>query len=207
MPTSRAARPVRKPAGHYHHGDLPRALLEQAVRTIHTRGVAALTLRDVGRALGVSRTALYRHFADKQALLAAVAGEGFRTLRHALLTAWAERGPGPDGLDRMGLAYVRFAIAHPSHYRVMFNGVVRDHTHAALTGPDTHAFQVLVDAIIEEQRMGRVCADDPQQLALYVWAVVHGVAMLTLDGLLPGTLDVDTFVRFANERLRMGIAA
>jgi AcrR family transcriptional regulator len=207
MPPSRAARPDRKPAGRYHHGDLRRALLQEAVRTIHTRGITAVTLREVGQALGVSRTALYRHFADKQALLAAVAGEGFRTLRTALLAAWAEGGQGADGLDRMGLAYVRFAITHPSHYRVMFSGVVRDRVHETLTDPDTHAFQALVDAILEEQRAGRVRADDPQQLALYVWSVVHGVAMLALDGLLPGAPEVDAFTRFANERLRLGIQA
>ena len=204
MPSPRKA--VRKPAGRYHHGDLPRALLQEAVRTIHTRGIAALTLREVGQALGVSRTALYRHFADKQALLTAVAGEGFRTLRTALLTAWAERGPGTDGLDRMGLAYVGFAVTHPSHYRVMFGGVVRDRVSQTLTDPDAHAFQVLVDAILEEQRAGRVRADDPHHLALYVWSVVHGVAMLALDGLLPLALPIESFVQFANERIRKGIA-
>ena len=79
----------------YHHGDLRRALLEEAVRTIQTHGVEALTLRTVGERLGVSRTALYRHFADKPALLAAVGREGFRLLRLALTEAWEQQRPRP----------------------------------------------------------------------------------------------------------------
>ncbi len=206
MPTSRRAKSIRKPAGRYHHGDLPRALLQEAVRTIETRGVSGLTLRDVGAALGVSRTALYRHFADKQALLTAVAEEGFRTLRSVLANAWVTREPASDALDRLGFAYVQFAISHPSHYRVMFSAVLRDGATSALTDPDADAFQVLVDAIKDEQRAGRVRGDAPHQLALYLWSVVHGVAMLALEGLLPPVLDLEAFVQFATARLRTGIA-
>ena len=101
----RPARPVRRRPDRYHHGDLRRALLLEAVRTIQADGAAALTLRGVGDRLGVSRTALYRHFADKQALLGEVAAEGFRMLRAALREAWG-RG-GRAGFDAMGVAYVQ----------------------------------------------------------------------------------------------------
>src|SRR5437870_1534103 len=113
MPTRRTARPIRKRPDRYHHGDLPRAMLQEAVRVIQARGVAALALRGVGAALGVSRTALYRHFADKQALLSAVAREGFRTLRKELHEAWVQGGRGREGFEKMGEAYVQFAVAHP----------------------------------------------------------------------------------------------
>src|SRR6266542_1478214 len=83
---------VGKPPSRYHHGDLRRALLEEAVRTIRDDGVAALTLRAVGARLGVSRTALYRHFADKSALLNAVSEDGFRRLGDALERAWEGGG-------------------------------------------------------------------------------------------------------------------
>src|SRR5262245_54089083 len=122
-----ARRPRRKRPDRYHHGDLRRALLEQAVRTIHAHGVDGLTLRAVGESLGVSRTALYRHFADKSALLAAVAAQGFRTLRTKLTAAWTEGGGGRQGFAAMAGAYIQFALAQPSHYRVMFGGVV-DHS-------------------------------------------------------------------------------
>src|ERR1700682_5211672 len=84
----RPAPPARQPRDRYHHGDLRRALIVEAAHTIQAKGVDALTLRAVGQKLGVSRTALYRHFADKSALVAAVAGEGFRLLRLQLVEAW-----------------------------------------------------------------------------------------------------------------------
>jgi AcrR family transcriptional regulator len=196
-----AARPRRRA---YHHGDLPRAMVEAAVRTIQAEGVAALTLRGVGATLGVSRTALYRHFADKRALLDAVAAEGFRTLKTALDAAWAGARPGPRRLDPMGLAYVRFALEHPSHYRVMFSGEgagpVQDESGA-------QAFQVLVDAIAAQQAAGHFVRDEPQALALYIWSVVHGVAMLALDGRLPPDVEALDLAALANERIRSGILA
>src|SRR5690242_7159210 len=104
MSLARRPRTRRKQPDRYHHGDLSHALLQEAVRTIQKDGVGALTLRGVGERLGVSRSALYRHYADKQALLAAVAGEGFRLLRAALLEAWDAGGHGRDGFERMGAA-------------------------------------------------------------------------------------------------------
>src|ERR1044072_5750529 len=108
MPTTRG--PRRKAPVRYHHGDLRRALLAEATRTIHKHGVDAFTLRSVGERLGVSRTALYRHFADKSALLAAVAGEGFQRFRADLTQAWTGAGGGIAGFKAMGIAYVRFAM-------------------------------------------------------------------------------------------------
>src|ERR1700726_613107 len=124
MGSSAAARPKKKRADRYHHGDLRRALLEEAVRIIQRQGVEYLTLRTVGNRLGVSRTALYRHFADKQALLAAVGREGFRMLRLRLTEAWEQSGRGRSGFEALGIAYVQFAVAHSSHYRVMFGRFV-----------------------------------------------------------------------------------
>src|SRR5262245_7295051 len=106
-----AARPRRKPRDGYHHGDLRRALLDEPLRTIQQDGVDAQTLRTIGLRLGVSRTALYRHFTDKRALLSSVATEGFRLLTERLLDAW--KSGGVRGFNAMGVAYIRFAMGNP----------------------------------------------------------------------------------------------
>jgi AcrR family transcriptional regulator len=202
-----APRPQRRKRSQYHHGDLRRALIDEAVRTIQREGVEALTLRTAGKHLGVSRTALYRHFADKAALLAAVATEGFRTLHSELISSWKQAGQGRDGFHAMGIAYVRFAVANPSHYRVMFGGFVKaSECDPELMTEASAAFQVLVNSLVEQQKAGLVRHDDPEQLARFVWATVHGVAMLAIDGQLGqehGTADA--LIRFAIERLGTGI--
>ena len=209
MAMERSARrhPQRKRTGQYHHGDLRPALIDQALRTIDRHGVEGLTLRGVGEALGVSRTALYRHFSDKQSLIAAVAREGFRALRLELVDAWEHGGRGQAGFQAMGEAYLQFAVAHPSHYRVMFGrfieSCVRD---PELVEEAQAAFQALVDALVAQQRDGEVRRDDPVMLARFVWSVVHGIAMLTIDGQLRGH-DASGIVlnRYASERLRVAM--
>lgn len=197
----------RKRADRYHHGDLRRALLEEALRTIQAQGVDALTLRAVGERLGVSRTALYRHFSDKPALLAAVGREGFRLLRLTLTGAWEQNGRGRDGFEAMGFAYVRFAVEHPAHYRVMFGGFIqaceKDET---FVEEATAAFQVLVDSLVELQRAGLVRADDPLLQARMIWSLVHGIAMLVIDGQLRGQDERgEALNRYAIERIRDAI--
>lgn len=215
-----SAAPARKRANRYHHGDLRRALLQAAVRTIGNHGIDALTLRGVGSALGVSRTALYRHFKDKAALLAAVGAEGFRTLRAELSESWERGGRGQRGFKAMGVAYVQFAVAHPSHYRVMFGGDLFRAKHHAMFGADifgaeysdlaqegTGAFQVLVDGIVELQEHRQARRDDPRQMAMFVWATTHGVAMLAIDGRLGREASaIDSLTHYMTERVLAAIA-
>ena len=203
----RVTRPARKPNRPYHHGNLRRALLDEALATIHAEGVEGVTLREIGARLGVSRTALYRHFADKRALLAAVATEGFRTLRQQLIASWEEGGRGRPAFESMGVAYIRFAAANPSHYRVMFGGFVDpDACDPELTAEAAGAFQALVDALTALQRDGTMRAEDTVTMARFVWAVVHGVAMLGIDGQLHEPGAVEELMRYALERLGTGIA-
>jgi len=193
-----ALRTGKKPAKPYHHGDLRRALLDEALRTIQTQGVEHLTLRTVGARLGVSRSALYRHFADKQSLLATVGKEGFRKLRQALADAWEGNGHGRIGFEAMHRAYVQFAVAHPSHYRVMFGGFIE-------SGEAKAAFQVLVNALVEQQNAGNIRRDDPVLMARFVWALVHGTALLFIDGQLPEPAQRAALEPYLAERIYASI--
>lgn len=207
IPKAKGQRPKVNKA-RYHHGDLRRALLEEAVRTIRHDGAAALTLRAVGGRLGVSRTALYRHFADKSALLNAVAEDGFRRLGDALEQAWTASGGGVRGFEDQGRAYVRFALDNPAHYRVMF-GVwsSRERDDSALRDAGARAFQLLVNVLTALQAEGVARRDEtPDHVARYVWAVVHGIAMLGIDGRLPdGPGGVRDVTDYAVRRLGTGI--
>ena len=174
-------KPLRKAAKRaYHHGDLERALVETAVRVIQEEGVQALTLRDVGARLGVSRTALYRHFDGKQALLARVAGEGFKRFHEALAAAVARASRRrADPMPAMAAAYMRFARANPSHYQTMFSGVVTDWSAFPDLGRHAEAaFNVLLDTIRNEQQHGRIGAGNPLELAEITWSLSHGIATL-----------------------------
>jgi AcrR family transcriptional regulator len=177
-PKTRPKRKAKK--GAYHHGDLERALVDAAVSMIREQGVQAFTLRSVGARVGVSRTALYRHFDDKAALLARVASEGFRRLHVALAKAIATVSRrGVDPLQAMAAAYVHFAADNPSHYQTMFGGFLTDWS----AYPDliTHgdaAFNVLVDTIRSEQERGRIGPGDPIELAEITWSLSHGIATL-----------------------------
>jgi AcrR family transcriptional regulator len=209
MAVPASKRPKKKRAGQYHHGDLRRALLEEALRTIQADGVEHLTLRAVGEQLGVSRSALYRHFSDKQALLAVVGREGFRMLRVALTAALEANGRGRTGFEAMGVAYVQFAVTHPSHYRVMFGRFIESCSKdAEFVQEATAAFQVLVDSLVEQQEAGLVRRDDPIILARFIWSIVHGIAMLVIDGQLRGVDERgEALNQYATERIRDAIAS
>ena len=201
-----AKRKIRSPRRPYHHGNLRRALLDEALATVSAEGVEALTLREIGARVGVSRTALYRHFADKRALLSAVATEGFSTLRQQLVSAWEGHGRGDSAFYAMGVAYVHFAIDNPSRYRVMFGGFVDPQAHdAELAAEAEGAFQALVSALATLQESAIVRADDAVLMARYVWALVHGLAMLGIDGQLREKGAIEELMDYAFARLRTGI--
>src|SRR5271169_5942904 len=206
MPHSSHPKTRKRPAKPYHHGDLRRALLDEALRTIETEGVERLTLRTVGARLGVSRSALYRHFSDKQALLATVGKEGFSKLRQALADAWEENGRGRIGFEAMHRAYVQFGVAHPSHYRVMFGGFIESAAKDdQFISEARSAFQVLVDALVEQQNAGGIRRDDPVLMARFVWALVHGTAMLFINGQLPEPAQRKALEPYIAERIYVSI--
>ena len=178
----RSKRPNR-----YHHGDLPRALLDAALRIVETQGKEALTLRAVARLAGVSQAAPYRHFANKEALLAGVAEEGFRSLMSAMRESVQACGDIPLArLRAVGIGYVTFATSHPSHFRVMFGRDMADRSaFPSLRQVARDTLGIVVDAIADCQRAGLVRSEEPAaDLALTAWSSVHGLSALLLDGVL-----------------------
>jgi AcrR family transcriptional regulator len=168
--------------GRYHHGDLRRALVEAAFGLVKERGPQGITLREAARRAGVTHAAPYRHFADKEALLAAVAEEGF-VLLHAEITRAFEGASPEDLLEVLGVAYVRFARAHPSEFRVMFGAEVGDkQRYPSLTRADQAVFDLLCKAIEIAQTHGLVPAGNPARLGMVQWSMLHGVAALVVDG-------------------------
>src|SRR6516162_5295812 len=111
----------------YHHGNLREALLEGAIRLIAEVGPTAFTLREVARRAGVSHNAPYRHFRDKDDLMAAVATQGYRELTEAMLDAAEHQRNALDRLKHAGLAYVAFAMRRPEYFAVMFDAPVSKH--------------------------------------------------------------------------------
>ncbi|OBG61991.1 MULTISPECIES: TetR/AcrR family transcriptional regulator [unclassified Mycobacterium] len=165
----------------YHHGDLKRALTSAALSLVAEKGPKGFTLTEAARRAGVSAAAPYRHFADKAALLATVAEQGFRDL-HAELAAAASTDEPKDRVIELGRAYVRWAVAHPDHYRVMFGAELSKADHPDLAIAGEQAFADLLDAIAACQHAGVVGGQDPRELAAPLWSLVHGVASLAIGG-------------------------
>src|SRR5215831_1055457 len=127
-PGYNARREMRR-AKPYHHGNLREALLGAAIRLIAEVGPTAFTLREVARRAGVSHNAPYRHFRDREDLLAAVAAQGFRELTRAMIEAAAGKSDALERLKCAGLGYVTFALRRPEHFTVMFDAPVSKHKH------------------------------------------------------------------------------
>ncbi len=164
----------------YHHGDLRNALIEAGLSALQTQDAAELSLRALARDLGVSANAVYRHFADKDALLSALAAEGFRRFGRAQLEA---RTQAPSDPLATGLGYVHFAQRHPALFRLMFGSF----THAR-SREDTDLQQAAIDAfgqLLQDSRAPGQTGDIDEatmMLAIARWSLVHGLSHLLLEG-------------------------
>lgn len=160
----------------YHHGDLRGALLAHGLRLIEARDADTLSLREVARAAGVSATAVYRHFPDKRALMAALADEGLARLYEAQAGAAAAAAPG-NAFEATGRAYVHFALAQPALFRLTF------------AYPDVFADPAgdAAARLLHQNALALTGGDEDEAklVAVRAWSVAHGLAMLMLDGRLP----------------------
>ena len=158
----------------YHHGDLRRALVAGGLVLLEEKGASALGLREIARLVGVSAAAPYRHFADRKALLEAVAAEGFRDFTAAM-------GKAADGVEEAGqlaamaFAYVRFALDQPALFRLMFSSDLHPYRDPDLREQADAAYATIAVAAAREDKSA------PGEVAVMCWSFVHGLAMLVLE--------------------------
>ena len=168
----------------YHHGDLRESLISAGLEMIRQQTTDEMSLRELARNVGVSATAVYRHFPDKQALLEALCVKGRATLADAQRSAMERAGGGQKGFDESGIAYVRFALANPALFRLMIRSRPAVATDGAPLIAGSEALQVLdanVAAILPKSTKAR----KRQIRSIQAWSLVHGLTMLILDGRLP----------------------
>jgi AcrR family transcriptional regulator len=163
------------PKATYHHGDLRAALVLAAMDLLEESGESELSLRAVARRAGVSPAAPYRHYADREALISAVAAVGYRALAERLAAAHPSPST-PEQLASVAIAYVQFALERPALFRIMFGGPCDrdDDERVAATAAVSQYVRAIVDRTFPQA--------DAEALATAVWALVHGLASLHLDG-------------------------
>ena len=166
-------------------------ILRAASTLLEKQGLAGISLREAARRAGVSHNAPYRHFSDRDALLAALAAEGFGLLGKALA--------GKSGRD-MGEAYVHFALANPQRFRLMFGGLLRLDAH-----PELRRNAQATYAALERAFAGY--GVDASKAAAAAWSLVHGLSHLLLDGHFANKGDTEQFVRGVLGAIRFAVGA
>jgi AcrR family transcriptional regulator len=163
----------------YHHGDLRAALIGEGLKRLKSGGLEDVSLREIARNVGVSATAVYRHFPDKAALLSALGAAGDELLAQAFEKAMAKEKPGHDAFNAMGRAYVRFALANPSLFRLMMSSA------SCRSDRDESRGREMLARGIEGLGGAKLTKAQQDVRRLRAWAIVHGLAILMLDGLAP----------------------
>lgn len=168
----------------YHHGNLPDALVRAALNLIAEKGPTGFTIAEAARAAGVSPAAPYRHFRDRDELMAEVARRGFDRFAEALDAAWNDGKPEPiAAFESIGRAYLKFARDNPADYAVMFEAGLPPNINAELTRAGDNAFAVLrkaTDALCSDMPAGK--RPPSLMVALHVWSMAHGIASLFARG-------------------------
>ncbi|MFH2115494.1 MAG: TetR/AcrR family transcriptional regulator [Spirochaetota bacterium] len=195
-----------KPNDTYHHGHLREELLRLGLEALETEGADVLSLRSLSERAGVSKTAPYRHFRDKDAFLGALADEGFRLLH--IQMELVSSAPGPTTLAEMGRVYMDFAVAHPALYRLMSSSLVCT-LPSEFTQWARRSFLLLARSLKLVVVDGK---DDVNKTAgektgaegvididatVAAWAYIHGLVTIRIDGLFPADLPEPNWDRLA----------
>jgi AcrR family transcriptional regulator len=174
----------------YHHGDLKNALIKAGADILSKEGVSALSLRKVAQQAGVSHAAPYAHFADKQALIAAISTEGYQKL-YAQIAQVADQYRS-DPLRRLvesSWAYVQFALNEPDHFKVTLSGMIdKEQEYPAFVEAAQQTFNLVVDIVAQGQQAGLLRQGAPDLTAVSVWALIHGLVTLLLENQISHTV-------------------
>ena len=202
---------TRKEANAYHHGNLREAAIETALAMVKEVGIDAITLRGLSEHLGTSRTAIYRHFENKEALMQAVVAAGFERFEAVIRPVFLRADA--DVLARfrqMGEAYLTFAVRNPELYRLLFGESLRQEREAVCDLEDAErsgGFSSLVGLIEEGQAAGLFKTGDAFLQAATVWAMIHGFSLLIIDGHLLISDKVDPLFEAGIDTLLNGLRA
>lgn len=177
----------------YHHGDLPRQLLDHAAIMAAEMNPASIALRELARRTGVTHSAPVHHFGTRQGLLTALAIEGFSDLNDTLSRY-------EDDIHEMGAAYVLWALSHPGHYATMWQPRILDEASTELTGIREHAWNLLSAALAQSAQPEAGTAVD----GYAAFALVHGLASIWLSGALPLPDDPSRVARQVTAKLAVG---
>jgi AcrR family transcriptional regulator len=167
----------------YHHGDLKNALIQAGIEILSEEGVKGLSLRRVAKRAGVSHTAPYAHFTDKQALVAAISTEGFKRLYTQL--AQLDKKYGSDPLKKLvevAWSYVQFAVNDPEHFNITFSGIIeKEKDYPAFVEISQQSFAFIIKTVADCQSAGIIRSGPTELIAIHIWGAIHGLATLLIE--------------------------
>ena len=174
----------------YHHGHLKTALINAGIEILSKEGLSGLSIHKVARKAGVSHAAPYAHFADKQALIAAISTEGYRRLYDELYNAAeAHKDNTQHMLVEVGWSYIQFAMKDPEHFKTMVSGVIeQEKDYPEFREMSQKSFQLLVNLVRNCQEAGLLAPGPVDMIAISLWSLVHGFVLLLLEGQISHTL-------------------
>ncbi|WP_295054443.1 TetR/AcrR family transcriptional regulator [Sulfuricurvum sp.] len=193
----------------YHHGNLKEALLKTALEMIDREGLDAITLRDLTQRLGTSRTAVYRHFASKEVLILGVIEKGYEQLDLLFTPIFQDRTRSvAERFETMGRAYLDFAVEHPNLYRLLFGEKFRREREEICdykNETQANGLYALIGLLLEAQEEGIVARENPMVQAATVWASIHGLASLLIDGHLLMSDNIEAIYEYSQGMLLKGL--
>lgn len=189
----------------YHHGNLKQALIAAGLELLSEKGIEGLSLRKVAKKVGVSHTAPYNHFADKQALLAAISTEGHKQLYQILRRTFEDIKHHTDEIFlEIAWTYLQFALADPGRFKLMFSGALEEETdHPEFVEIAYQNIALLEEIIAYCQEIGQFPGQEIELIAIKLWSVVHGFTSLMIEDQFPSEYQQ---LRNSKELLRAAIS-